>query len=432
MAREFRLPDIGEGLVEAEIVRWLVAVGDRVEMDAPLVEVETDKALMEIPSPIAGTVLSHGAPEGSVVEVGEILAVIGDTGDPAEPEAAGDGTPEVSVEGDSPGGGESAPIVGTISSEAVDVSAPRPGDGERGTADGQERAGPVRALPMIRRIAADLGVDLGSVEGTGPGGRITVEDVSRAAATERPDADTDTPSAPVEPSAPPGPVASDRGERMSATRRAIAEHMERSWREIPHVTTFADVDASGLFDARADLMARRGASVSIDALVIGAVGVALRAHPIIASHLEGDRIVAPEALDIGVAVDTPEGLVVVVVDDATAYDLVDLTAEIARLAAGARDRSLAPERYRGQCFTVSNIGAVGGGWGTPIVPYGTSGILSVGRARETPVARGGALEVALMMPLSFSYDHRIIDGAEGRRFVATLMENLERPVGFLG
>ncbi len=139
-----------------------------------------------------------------------------------------------------------------------------------------------------------------------------------------------------------------------------------------------------------------------------------------------------EALDIGVAVDTPEGLVVVVVDDATAYDLVDLTAEISRLAAGARNRTLSPERYRGQCFTVSNIGAVGGWYGTPIVPYGTAGILSVGRAEETPVVRDGAISIAPVMPLSFSYDHRIIDGAEGRRFMATLGENLEEPALFLG
>ena len=456
MAREFRLPDIGEGLTEAEIVQWLVAVGDRVEMDAGLVEVETDKALMEIPSPIAGTVLSHGAPEGSVLAVGEILAVIGEPGDVETPQDGADEGPEAPTEPDAPAPGESAPIVGTISSEAVDLTRPRSRPVGNRPSDPSEPARPVQTLPMIRRMAADLGVDLGSIEGSGPGGRITREDVQRAADADRGAAPPgagralDQPSAMEDPkgdgSAEPGAepvtverpgsghdsVSSGRGERMSATRRAIADHMERSWREIPHVTSFTQVDAGRLLDARRALAHRRGAPVSIDAMVVKAVGGALRSHPIVASHLEGDTIVAPDALDIGVAVDTAEGLVVVVVDDATAYDLVDLTAEISRLADAARNRKLSPERYRGQCFTVSNIGAVGGGYGTPIVPYGTSGILSVGRADEAPVVRDGAVTVAPMMPLSFSYDHRIIDGAEGRRFLATLTENLEEPALFLG
>lgn len=472
MAREFRLPDIGEGLTEAEIVRWLVPVGGYVAMDEPVVEVETDKALMEIPSPFAGTVMSHGAPEGAVVEVGEVLVVIGD---PDEQEN------QHGSEGDAEASGESAPIVGTISSEAVDLTRPsvEPPD-EVGPPPGRTPdfftpSRPIQTLPMIRKMAKELGVDLSTVEGSGPGGRITREDVQSAAAgiadtsverdevaepeqiestwspaaaeqeadqpeeveeveeaeeaeaeeaeeTEEPDADEKGET---------GDQAARAGERMSATRRAIAEHMERSWREIPHVTTFGRVDVSRLLDARRALQRRHGSSVSIDAMVVKAVVAALSEHPTVASRLEGEVIVPPEALDIGVAVDTPEGLMVVVVDDPTEIDLIEMTAEIARLAEAARDRTLPPDRFRGQCFTVSNIGAVGGGYGTPIVPHGTSGILSVGQAEDTPVARDGAVVIAPMMPLSFSYDHRLIDGAAGRRFLDTVTENLAEPALFL-
>lgn len=457
-------------------MRWLVPVGGYVEMDEPVVEIETDKALMEIPSPFAGTVLSHGAPEGAVVEVGEVLVVIGD---PDEQET------EQGSEGDAEASGESAPIVGTISSEAVDLTrrSIEPPD-EEGPPPGRPPdfftpSRPIQTLPTIRKMAKELGVDLSTVEGSGPGGRITREDVQSAAAAmaepremplepesdESPDFEpieatwhaADSEPEPDEPQPEHGEVedhdgadehdevdeavepdeaeAGDTpghgGERMSATRRAIAEHMVRSWREIPHVTTFGRVDVTRLVDARRALEKRHGSSVSIDAMVVKAIVAALAEHPRVASRLEGEVIVPPEALDIGVAVDTPEGLMVVVVDDPTETDLIELTAEIAQLAEAARERTLTPDRFRGQCFTVSNIGAVGGGYGTPIVPHGTSGILSVGRAEDTPVARDGAVVIAPMMPLSYSYDHRLIDGAAGRRFLDTVTENLAEPALFL-
>lgn len=403
MAQEFRLPDIGEGLTEAEIVRWLVAVGESVRVDQPVVEVETDKAVVEIPSPYGGVVLHHGGNPGEKIEVGSILVVIGSTGEVWP----------------STGGGGAAPIVGTISEEAVDLSEPaRPVP--------ELFSQRVAALPLVRKLANELGVDLGEVIGTGPGGRITRQDVEAASQRSAP---SETPAV-TAPEAPVGPGPGARV-KLSRLRRTIAANMVRSWQEIPHVTTFDTAEAGRLLKAKRALSTRHGAVVSLDALVVKAVLPALAAHPEMAARIEGEDLVYPESIAVGVAVDTDEGLMVVVVRGAAELGLVELSGCIAELADKARSRTAAPEDLTGQNFTVSNIGAVGGGFGTPIVPPGTTAILSVGRAEEKPVVREGAIEIATMMPLSLSYDHRLIDGAKGRRFMAMVIENLEEPALFL-
>ncbi len=382
MATEFRLPDIGEGLTEGEIVRWLVELGDEVQSDGPLVEVETDKAVVEIPAPRAGVLLHQGGKAGDVIRVGEVLAVIGDPGEAWTP----------------------APIVGTLSQEAEIVStATQPLD--------QRPAGSVQALPVVRKLARELGVDLEAVEGTGPGGKITREDVEEAASGAR------------------GDEAEERV-RLSRLRRTISEHLSRSWREIPHVTTFDDVDVGKLLEARRELTDRHG-EFPLEALVVLAVLPALSEFPEFNATLEGEDLVLKRHYDIGVAVDTPEGLIVPVVAKANELAPAELAAEVARLTEGASRRTLTPDEVRGATFTVSNIGAVGGGHGTPIVPYGTTAILSFGRAEERPVVREGAVSVATLMPLSLSYDHRVIDGGLGRRFMAFLAGMFGEPSRFL-
>jgi pyruvate dehydrogenase E2 component (dihydrolipoamide acetyltransferase) len=421
---DFLLPDIGEGLTEAEIVRWLVAEGETVELDQPIVEIETDKALMEIPTPFAGVLVAHGAAEGTVLAVGDVLVTIqtvdefGTDRDESVPPA------------------EPAPIVGTLSEEAVDLT-PRT-DG----ADAVTGESTVQALPIVRKLAGDLGVDLATVTGTGLDGQITRDDVRAAASGGEGQGETATPAdqqpelivAADEPAAQhETPAAPEPGETvaLSKMRRTIAERVSASWREIPHVTTFAAADVTRLMASRTALKRRRNAPVSIDAMLVKAVVTALGRHRVLAARLENDSLVYPKRTDIGVAVDTNDGLMVVVVEEPGRRDLVELSAEIARLSERARTRALPTSALGGQSFTVSNIGAVGGGYGTPIVPLGTTSILSVGRASETPVARNGRLEIAPMMPLSLSYDHRVIDGAEGRRFLATVVENLEEPTLFL-
>ena len=396
MASEFRLPDIGEGLTEAEVVRWHVSVGDTVALDQPLVEVETDKSVVELPSPFAGTVLRRGADEGETLRVGELVVVVGEPG-----ELWADGGPAVAAKA---GGGEGAPIVGTLSEEARDLTPTAQAGG-----GGSQRP---LALPLVRKLANDLGVDLRTVRGTGPAGRVTRADVAAAAAkaTRRP--------APAEARTgqPPVTRAGDERRPLSRLRRTIADNLR---------------SATRLLAARKALATRHGLAVPIDALVVAAVIPALRAHPELNSSLEGDTLVLHARQDIGIAVDTPDGLLVAVIADAGAKDLPQLAAEIRRLGEGARARTLSPTELTGQTFTVSNIGALGGSWGTPLVPKGTVAILSVGRVAPRPVVRDTRVEPAPVMPLSLSYDHRVIDGGAGRRFLATVIEYLNEPVLFL-
>lgn len=380
MAFEFHLPDIGEGLTEATVVSWLVPVGGKVAADDPIVEMETDKAVVEIPAPRAGVVLHHGAAEGEQVEVDALLVVIGDEGEEWAP-----GSPAPAAERVPLAEGEAAPVVGSL-----DVGG---------------SAGPM-ALPVVRKLAADLGVDVGTVTGTGPGGRITRQDVEQAASG----------------------VAGDRTDeervRMSPTRRAMAANLSRSWSEIPHVTTYGAADAAGILAERKAL-GSDGTTVPLEALLIHAVTPLLADFPEFNAAVEGDEIVYRRRHDVGFAVDGPEGLVVAVVRGAADRKVPDLAAEIVRLAGAVRDRSIAADDLRGATFTVSNIGAVGGGYGTPIVPPGTSAILSVGRAEPQAVIRNGEVVAATLMPLSLSYDHRLIDGSLGRGFLASVVEALE-------
>lgn len=457
MAREFRLPDIGEGLTEAEIVRWLVPVGGYVEQDQPVVEVETDKAVVEIPSPYAGVVLEHGGAEGETIAVGAVLVVVGEpgevpgdtgqapaTGTPAPPvvEQPSAPTPESAPAPETAPAPEpaptsaleapAAPIVGTLSEEAELLTSE--------PAATSTAAEGVKALPVVRKLARDHGIDLATVTPTGPGGRITREDVERAIAAasapaSTPAAATAAPEPAMEAAPQAGPAAGTtlRAGRqpMSRLRRTIAANMAKSWAEIPHVTTFDDVDATRLLEVRDALGNRHGTRIPIEALVIKAVVPALAEFPEFNASIDGDDLIVHEKIDIGIAVDTPEGLMVAVIKDAASKGVLELASEVRRLGEGARTRSLGVDELTGQTFTVSNIGAVGGGHGTPIVPYGTTAILSVGMAKPKPLVYEDDIVIAPVMPLSLSYDHRVIDGAQGRRFMALVIENLEEPALFL-
>jgi pyruvate dehydrogenase E2 component (dihydrolipoamide acetyltransferase) len=370
MAHEFFLPDIGEGLTEAVVVGWYVAVGDAVSLDEPLVEIETDKAVTDIPSPVGGVLLHRGAEPGDTLAVGGLLAVVGAAGEAWEPSPEGS-----AVE-------PAAPIVGSLETVPASPAA----------------AAPAQALPLVRKLAGELGVDLATVSGSGPGGRITDDDVRAAAAAHGP----------------------EERVRMSPLRRTIADNLARSWQQIPHVTTFDEADAAPLLALRE----RRG-KPPLEALLIEMVLPLLVRFPAFNAAVAGDEIVYRKHYDVGFAVDTPEGLMVAVVHDAPAYEGEALADEVRRLADAARARTAAPQELRGQTFTISNIGAVGGRYGTPIVPLGTSAILSVGRADERPVVREGRVVVGREFPLSLSYDHRVIDGAAGRAFMGALVDAVE-------
>lgn len=397
MAKEFVLPDIGEGLVEAEIVRWHVAVGDQIGVDQVIVEIETAKAVVELPSPFAGTVLRLAAAEGEAVAVGDALIVIGEAGELLSEDVSGTG-------------GVAAAAVSATPADQSDAGASAAG------------AINVKAMPVVRKRARELGVDLESVVPSGPGGRITRDDVEAAAAG-------------VDVARPPPAVVTtgeDRREPLSRVRRSIAQHMTRSWTEIPHVTVFDRVDGTRLLESRSAIARRLDRHLALEALIVKAVVPVLREFPEFNASLDGSELVLRAACNVAVAVDTRDGLIVPVVHGADQLAIGELGARIDELSEAVRSRTATPADLTGGTFTVSNIGALGGGFGTPIIPYGTTAILAVGRAELTPiVAADGSIRAAPMVPLSLSYDHRVIDGGMGQRFLARLIENLKEPTLFL-
>jgi pyruvate dehydrogenase E2 component (dihydrolipoamide acetyltransferase) len=381
MAFELEVPDIGEGLTEAEVVEWLVPVGAHVAANQPIVSVETAKAVVEISAPRAGVLLHQGAPAGTVMEVGRLLAVIGDEGEVW----ADAGAPAVA-----------APA-------ATAPPPPHAAGGATGSPAG------VKAVPLVRKLAKTLGVELTNIRGSGPNGQITRSDVEAAAAA--------TPDQPPPP-APDGGVVP-----LSATRKAIARNMAKSWEEIPHVTVWGPADGTRLLAARSAL------GGALESYLIRTAIPVLHEFPDFNARFDGQVLTHASTIDMGIAMDTPAGLVVAVVRDAAGRSPQSLTLEIERLITGAQQRTLTPEELTGNSFTISNVGAVGGGYGTPIIPHGTTAILSVGRAKEDVVVRNNAIAIAPVVPVSLSFDHRVIDGASASRFLNRFVEEIETYAG---
>ncbi len=418
MTREFRLPDLGEGLHEAEIVKVLVREGDEVQEDAPLLEVETDKAQVEIPSPVSGRVEKVHVTPGQVVRVGQVLVTFGDGGRPPA------------------SGAEPAAEAGRDRAAAAvrrDVA-----------------AGPVPATPATRRLARELGVDLRVVTGTGPGGRVTDEDVRRAADARRVAPATGAPPAPGEArpagaerrplptvvEAPPLPDFAQWGpvERrpLSHLRRTIAERMTVSASVIPHVTHFDEADITELQALIARNLAAaqaQGVTLTLTAFLLKAAALALRDHPQFNASLDaaGGELIVKRYYHLGVAVATERGLVVPVIRDVDRKPLLALQRELGALAERVRAGRATLEDLRGGTFTVTNIGALGGTGAIPIINYPEVAILGAARAREVPVVRDGAVVPRLILPLTLTFDHRVADGADGARFARDIVRRLERP-----
>jgi pyruvate dehydrogenase E2 component (dihydrolipoamide acetyltransferase) len=367
MAYEFKLPDLGEGLTEGEVARWLVSVGEEVAEDQPLVEIQTDKTTVEIPSPAAGKVAQILVEEGAVVPVGTILVVIGEDG--AVPAAE-----------DKPKAEQPAPAV------------------SQGQALGPGRAGRVRATPLVRRLAQELDVELERLTGTGPQGRVTEADVREAATSE---------------GQTPGPVPEGRREPLRGVRRLIAEHMARAHKEVPAVTWVEECDFSGV-----DLKL-------LVPTVLKAVAETLKNFPELNARLEGDEIVYLDRYDLGVPVQTDDGLVVPVVRSCDTASLDDLADEVNRLAEAARAGALKPEELRGSTFTVTSAGKLAGLLQTPIVNHPEVAILSIGRIAERPVVRDGELAVGQTGYVSLTFDHRVVDGARAAEFGLAVIRRIE-------
>ena len=437
MAVEIKLPVLGEGVDSGTVAGVLVTAGDSVEADAPLIELETDKAVIEVPATEAGVVASLPVKAGDTVAVGQVIAII-EPGAAAAPSPS----PEASVEqpvdeqpaaerqerrGDPPPPAPAPPAVTAApSAQPPARTAPAPA-GEFNLPEW-----PIPATPNTRRFARELGVDVTAVQGTGNDGRILSGDVVRTARAMLEAAGSGGSAA----APPPLPDFSRWGridrEPMSGVRRATATHLSTSWTAIPHVTQHDDADITELERLRKRFGPRvqeAGGKLTMTAIAVRVAASALRVFPRFASSVDmvSREVILKRYTHVGVAVDTDRGLLVPVIRDAGSKNVTDLSVEIGALAARARGGKLTLEEMQGGCFTITNLGGLGGTAFTPIVNYPEVAILGMSRARVTPVHRDGGFEPRLLLPLSLSYDHRVIDGADAVRFLRWIVEALENP-----
>ena len=433
MATEFKLPDLGENIASGDVVTVFVSAGDVLRPGQAVLEVETDKAVIEVPCPAGGQVASVLVKKGDTVKVGQTLITLGAAGSTAPAAAApAAAAPAQPVATSRPAA--AAPAPKSAPAQAA-RSAPAPVPQPEPVAAAVEPA-PTAAIepagPAVRRLARELGVDLARVRGSGPAGRIVREDVvsavrqaggqgsaTRAKGGESASLERDDW----------GPV---RREQLSRMRRTIAANMLRSVSTIPHLTNFDDADVTELERLRkASAEEHAKANVKLTALsfVIKAVSLSLRLHPAINASVDMEKgeLLFKEYVNVGLAVDTPRGLVVPVLRECDQLSIPQIAQAIAETAEKAKHAQYSIEDLRGGTFTISNLGAIGGTYSTPIINWPEAAILLVGRSRKMPVVHEDRIEPRLMMPLSLSYDHRIIDGAMAARFLKEVIGYLESP-----
>lgn len=424
---EFRLPELGEGIESGQVIEVLVAPGDRVSLEQPLLEVETDKAAVEIPSPADGTVTDVLVSAGDTVAINDVLVRI--EGDPDGKELASEepATPAAVEEAGekSPAATEKPVQERKSAQEEKELSperAPR--------ADDAAPSGPLKvaAAPSVRRLARELGVSLSSVTGTGPRGRLLERDVKAHAKAII----TSAASAPA-PAEPDLPDFSRWGETVtesfSTVRKLTAERLTRAW-AAPHVTQFDKADATRLEELRGlnkERVAEAGGNLTVTAILVKALSLALSEFPKFNSsiHMGSRTIVYKKYINIGVAVDTERGLLVPVIRDVDKKDVTRISVELTDISSRAREKRLSADRLRGGSFTITNLGGIGGTFFTPVLNPPEVAILGVSRSSLEPAYVDGEFVPRFMLPLSLSYDHRIIDGAEAARFLRWLCEMLE-------
>jgi pyruvate dehydrogenase E2 component (dihydrolipoamide acetyltransferase) len=422
---EFRMPDIGEGVVEGEVVKWHVKAGDSVREDQPMVEVMTDKATVEIPSPKAGVVKEIRALEGKICAVGSVMVVIEETGGSSKPAATGAAPSPQAKE-------ERQFLDKTPKSEPASVSAATSNVISMPRATG----GKVLATPATRKLARDLGVDLSSIRATGPNGRVTHDDV-RAAGSGGATAGAATGggSAAVARAYAPVPVHSDAGDErvpFRGVRKKIAENMHRSRQTAAHFTYVEECDMTELVALRKRAKARaeeRGVKLSFLPFIVKAVCAGLKKFPIVNATLDEQKgeIVLRKRYHVGVAAATAEGLIVPVVKDADQKSLFEIARTLDELSEKSKTGKATREDLTGSTFTISSLGTLGGVLATPIINFPEVAILGVHKIKPTPVVRDGQIVVREMMNLSISLDHRVVDGYEGAQFLQHVIELLQDP-----
>ena len=453
---DFKLPELGENVAAGDVLRVLVKPGDQIEKEQPVLELETDKATIEVPSSVAGRVTAINVKPGDKVKVGQVVLSVESNGSaaeskpdapprpgperaapPAEAPAVGANTaakasadegPEPHVEGAKRPAADKAGVVPKgAPQKVVDISR-----GARPAVEAAPEFPPAPAAPSVRRIARELGVDVDSVTGTGPDGRISEDDVKAYAKKLI----VGTSHAGSHVAAEPLPDFSRWGEidrqPMRAVRRKTAEHLSAAWMTIPHVTQHELADITDLEAWRKKYSKHvedAGGALTVTAVMTKVVAQALRVFPQFNASIdvEGEQIIYKKYVHIGIAVDTDRGLLVPVVRNADQKNITELAVEIAQLSEKARSRKISLDEMQGGCFSISNLGGLGGTYFTPIVHAPELAILGVSRGRIQPVFKDGQFVPRQMLPLSLSYDHRAIDGADGMRFLRWIVDAIEQP-----
>lgn len=407
MPFEFRLPDIGEGVAEGEVVKWLVKEGAEVNENQPLVEIMTDKVNVEIPSPRKGTILKLMAKEGGTVKVGQVLLVIGEKGEQGSAPTAVAPTPTAAK---------------TTAAVAPKATAPIPSPAP--VAMVPKKAQEILATPATRKLARDLGVDLATVQGTGPGGRITDDDVRRFKDVGKGAAAVAVTVA--------GPRGVEERVPMRGIRRKVAEHMVKSRDSTAQVTHVDEVDMTEVVHLRENAKAsaeKRGIKLTYLPFIIKALVAALKKYPYLNASLDDEKqeIVLKKYYNIGIATDTEQGLVVPVVKGAEHKSITQLAEEISKLSEKARAGQLTLDEIQGSTFTVTNVGGIGGVFATPIINYPEVAILGVHKITKRPVVKDNQIIIRDMTYLSVSFDHRVLDGAMAAQFMNAIKQYLEDP-----
>ncbi|BAM47750.1 dihydrolipoamide acetyltransferase family protein [Amphibacillus xylanus] len=420
MAFEFKLPDIGEGIHEGEIVKWFVKEGEVINEDDVLCEIQNDKAVVEIPSPVEGPVLKIHFEEGEVATVGQTIITIDAEGYEDE---GGSDTEEPEVEK-------------SQEAEATPAKAEESKAQEK-TTEVEDPTKRVIAMPSVRKFARDNDVDIRQVKGTGKNGRVLKADIEAFINGDQPVAETaqaetvaEATSAPKQ-VVPTGALPETR-EKMSTVRKAIAKAMVNSKHKAPHVVLHDEVDVTELVAHRTKfktIAQEQDVKLTYLPYVVKALVSALKKYPILNSYIddETDEIVTKHYYNIGIAADTERGLLVPVVKDADRKSLFDISRDISELAQKAHDFKLSPEEMSGASSTISNIGSAGGQWFTPIINYPEAAILGIGRIAEKPIVRNGEIVAAPVLAISLSFDHRIVDGATAQHALNQIKRLLNDP-----
>ena len=423
----FKFPDIGEGLEEGKIIEWYVDKGQSVSSGDPLVKMETDKVVTDIPSPKSGVISQRFGAVGETVHVGNALVEIdieGVNGVAAVEAAAEVPAPPSAKVVEEKGFG----VVGTIEVAGDGAYLPSSGEGLQTQApvSHSDRARKVLATPVARAMAKDLGVDINLLSGSGPAGRVTKKDVEKAAHQSNPPAPSQATLA--------IPTGSGvRYEPLSMIRKTIAKNMTRSKQNAVHMSVMDEVEVTELVEARKRLkpsFEAMGLKLSYLPFIIKAVSLALREHPILNAELdlENERIIHKDHINIGIAVDTDDGLVVPVIRDADQLSIQELTARINDFSVRAPKRQLSLDELKGGTFSITSYGSIGGYFAVPVINYPQAAIFGIGRLTQKPVIKDGQIAIGNVLPISMSVDHRIVDGGEVARFLNLVLEYLKDPL----